>query len=76
MTAVVVEKEEKKTTQPSGNDARMDVFLKPDIVNAVIDQVKQSCQALLKPSTASDKEIAMKIKRAVAVPGIIVMIVI
>ena len=68
--------EEKKTipTQPpSGNDARMDVFLKPDIVNAVIDQVKQSCQALLKPSTAPDKEIAMKIKRAVAVPGIVIL---
>merc|ERR1711892_27218 len=62
--------EEKKiaTVQINGHDARTDVFLKPAIVNAVIDQVKQSCHALLKPNTAPDKEIAMKIKRAVAVP--------
>ena len=66
---VVVEEKKIAPVQVNGHDARTDVFLKPAIVNAVIDQVKQSCHALLKPSTAPDKEIAMKIKRAVAVPG-------
>ena len=64
-------KVESKPTPPVQvkDDKRLEVFLKPESIKAVIEQVKHNCQALLKPSTPADKEIAMKIKRAVAVPG-------
>ena len=59
--------EQQKTTK----DSRLDVFLKPETISSVIEHVKSNCQSLLKPSSPQDKEIAMKIKRAVAVPGFI-----
>ena len=64
-------KDRSKTSLPAEvkDDKRLEVSLKPESIKAVIEQVKHNCQALLKPSTPTDKEIAMKIKRAVAVPG-------
>ena len=61
----------KTVEEQNSKDSRLDVFLKPDTISSVIEHVKSNCQVLLKPSSTEDKEIAMKIKRAVAVPGFV-----
>ena len=53
---------------PLLNDERLQQLIKPSDIKAEIDRWELKCNNLLHPSADSDKEIAMKIQRAIAVP--------
>ena len=57
------------SNQPKNNDSRLSVFLDINAIKGLIESWETKCAKLLKPESKEDKEMAMKIKRQVAVPG-------
>lgn len=56
-------------TQPKNGDSRLSVFLDINVIKGLIQSWETKCARLLKPESKEDKEMAMKIKRQVAIPG-------
>ena len=56
-------------TQPKNGDPRLSVFLDINAIKGLIQSWETKCARLLKPESKEDKEMAMKIKRQVAIPG-------
>ena len=57
------------SNQPKADDSRLSVFLDINAIKGLIESWETKCAKLLKPESKEDKEMAMKIKRQVAVPG-------
>jgi len=55
-------------TQPKNGDSRLSVFLDINVIKGLIQSWETKCARLLKPESKEDKEMAMKIKRQVAIP--------